>query len=62
MERRGIHPKDMSDEEEESTKEVELQGKFNQVRLFKVVITVSCKPQSKVLTYDGSLNAEDLIN
>ena len=53
MERHGICPKEVSDDEEE-----EPQGDVNPIRLFKLVLEASSRPWSKVLTYDGSLIAK----
>lgn len=58
MKRHGIRTEETSDEEEDSIDEVEPQGEVDPVRLFKLVMVASSKPWSKVLTYDGSLNAE----
>lgn len=62
MKRHGIHLQEVSDDKEESTKEAKPQGDFNLVRLFKLVLEASSNPQLKVSTYDGSLNAEELID
>ena len=61
MERWGVCPEEMSDKEE-STKEAKPQGEVNLVRLFKMVVAAHSRSRSKVLTYDGSLNEEELIS
>ena len=48
--------------EEESTEEAEPRGEVDQIRLFKTVVATSSRPQLEVPMYDGSLNAEELVN
>lgn len=62
MERHGIHREEVSDDEEESTKEVEHQVNANPVRLFKSILAMRFRPQLKDLTYDENLNAEESIH
>ena len=62
MKRFGLHLPEASDDEEESTEEIEPKGDINPVILFKFVLVASYKPQLEVLMYDGSLNAEELID
>ena len=45
MERWGVCPKEVSDEEEESVEE--RHGEFDPVRLLKSIVVVSSKPRSK---------------
>lgn len=62
MERRGILPEWVSDEEEDYVEGVEPQGDVKLKRLFKSFLVEISRPRSEVRTYDGSLNAEELIN
>lgn len=62
MERRGIRPEDASDDEEEFAKEAKSQGDVDPIRLFKSILTVNSIPRSKMLMYDGSLNAKEFID
>ena len=62
MERWGVHPEEMTNEEEYFVEEVEPQGEVDLVGLFKSVVEVISKPQSEVPTYDVSLNVEELID
>ena len=61
MERWGNCPKEMSDDEEESTDEVEPQGEFDPVRLLRLVVAASSRPRLEVSMHDGNLNVEELI-
>ena len=61
MERWGVHPEEMSDEEE-STDEAKPQENVDPVGLFRSVVATSSRTRSEVSTYDGSLNFEELID
>ena len=61
-ERCGVHPEEVSDEEEESAKEEKTKGDVDLVRLFKLALGTSSITLLEVLTYDGNLNLEELID
>ena len=62
MERQGVHPQETSDDEEEYVEKEQPQGEFDLVLVFKLVVVASSRPRLKALTYDGSLNPEELID
>lgn len=60
MERFGVHPEEVSDDQEVSIEEEKLQGNFNLVRLCNPILVASSRPWLEMPTYDGSLNVEEL--
>ena len=62
MERCGAHPEEVNVEEEQSIEEEEPQGYLHPVTFFKLVLATSSRPRTKVPTYDGILNAKELMS
>lgn len=61
MEKCGIPLREVSDKEKDFVEEEENQGDVDLIRIFKAVLAMSSKPRSEVPTYDGILNAEEII-
>ena len=62
MERHCFLLEEVNDDEEGSIEEEKHQGDVDPVRILKSFMESSSKPRSEVPTYDGNIDAEELMD